>query len=513
MAHILMTALFLIGALLCHGVSSFPEAGPMTIKAATPEIINLLSTHQKSPTEVFAQAESLIISLRSAPSCHQAATVDLIDSCHSLGQGYDSTMTKDVEKMLDATRNEYAVKLAACELNSAQASVPKQCARFTPSIEACKDSDWFKSTKGSVQPRQTNDGTCYPHYSLTHVQRCITALSDKAQTWTSYSNARQNAMVVCHASREAIDRETLIHTFKSMVKSTGDLVAASDNAIKRQEEAAVAAEKWLIKLQDEVLRKTRDYDIEVNEMFKRVKAHVAGLHGDLGKTVSSLEAFQGDVTQGRTYMDNLNAQFLSFITRLSESQDLAADQKHHMQIVTEHAKRIAKLMQKMPMEELDQLRGGLATASQMTDHIVQMSSFHIAQIKNETQQMTILANTSAHARENVESIKNNISDFMNLFNSMREFGSELFFLSTLMFMHYISKWFLEEKTRDTFFQLFALPWIIRVFWPLLPRAFLTETLLPHIYAILSAFTVVVIVAVASVVGYRRSKASPISPQV
>lgn len=144
--------------------------------------------------------------MESAPICNRLAALDLINNCKSLEQSSD-TVNPESEVILDEVKSEYAARLAVCELLGAKAHVPRECDILVPSVQACgkgRSSSFFsRQKKDSVEEKY-----CYPGTTYAQLERCLRALESRSQSWTSYSNARQNAVVMCHASRDAIDRGT-----------------------------------------------------------------------------------------------------------------------------------------------------------------------------------------------------------------------------------------------------------------------------------------------------------------
>lgn len=59
--------------------------------------------------------------------------------------------------------------------------------------------------------------------------QCLRALESRPQWWTSYSNSRQNAMVICQAARIETEREELLDLHRSIVESSTKL----DDGLRR----------------------------------------------------------------------------------------------------------------------------------------------------------------------------------------------------------------------------------------------------------------------------------------
>lgn len=122
--------------------------------------------------------------MQRSPSCHRLATSVLLKSCQSIDSAKD-----DVEVSIEDTRSIYAAKLAVCEIQSADTDVPPSCQTLT----STRKTGLFK--KAGAQP-----------VTKSHLSHCLQALETRPQWWTSYSNNRQNAVVICQAARADIER-------------------------------------------------------------------------------------------------------------------------------------------------------------------------------------------------------------------------------------------------------------------------------------------------------------------
>jgi hypothetical protein len=155
--------------------------------------------------EVYMRAVNILESMETAPSCHRIATLTLINSCQSLER------STAAEIALTEVREEYATRLAMCELMSAKVTVPSQCSRFIPQDGGCRRKRSFAFWDSTHSDEATNsiDKICYREVNPTQVKQCLGTLHAKPQWWTSYSNALQNVVVVCQASRSAIEKGEL----------------------------------------------------------------------------------------------------------------------------------------------------------------------------------------------------------------------------------------------------------------------------------------------------------------
>lgn len=176
-----------------------------------------------------------------SPSCNRLAALTLINSCQSLemsAKGSSNAKTKG-ELILDEVKSEYAVRLAVCELNGAKVNIPRECAVFIPSSYACGKFR-FRSLF-TRQESHSHDELCYPEAAGSQIIQCLRALESRPQSWTSYSNAKQNSVVMCQASRDAIERDEKLSLYRSLAEVTSDITSALAKSV--QEAKAQHAEQ------------------------------------------------------------------------------------------------------------------------------------------------------------------------------------------------------------------------------------------------------------------------------
>ncbi|KAF2418265.1 hypothetical protein EJ08DRAFT_65038 [Tothia fuscella] len=230
--HHSLALMFLLASFTTANVHRSPS---MVVYSTSIDTLDKQLTHsllegQIHQPEVYSRAVNILTGLESAPSCHRVATLTLINSCQSLER---STAT---EVALYETREEYATKLAMCELDGAKATISSHCTDFVPSEKACrkqKSGGFFSRSRQVVDDVQGK--VCYPEVTRRHVKSCVTALQSKPQWWTSYSNALQNVVVVCQASRSAIEKDKILEQFKKAAAVGSDVTEAlADSYAKSQ---------------------------------------------------------------------------------------------------------------------------------------------------------------------------------------------------------------------------------------------------------------------------------------
>ena len=122
--------------------------------------------------------------MQGSPSCNRLAASTLLDSCHTVDGS-----AQNAEDSLEDMRSVYAAQLAICEIVSAGSAVPQIC----KSLDVSPGTN-IHQTSGFTSIRKDQLGLC------------LQSLESKPQWWTSYSNSKQNAMVMCQAARVDIEK-------------------------------------------------------------------------------------------------------------------------------------------------------------------------------------------------------------------------------------------------------------------------------------------------------------------
>lgn len=148
------------------------------------DLTALIRPEPVDQTGIYTNALQLLSSLQGSPSCNRIATSTLLDSCHSLDGS-----KKNAEESLENVRSVYAAQLAICEIVSAGSAVP----------QACKSLDFSPNTN-------IHQMSGFNTIRRDQLGLCLQSLESKPQWWTSYSNSKQNAMVMCQAARVDIEK-------------------------------------------------------------------------------------------------------------------------------------------------------------------------------------------------------------------------------------------------------------------------------------------------------------------
>lgn len=187
------------------------------------------SSHDFPPSHV---AELLRI-MNNKPACHKVATHQLITFCKSIKE--DTTNPRPSVEALEATKSIFAARLAICELREASASIPSQCKPlFSISLDI---------SDGSTRNPLRLSSSAAEQVSSADLRACLRALEARPQSWTSYSNGRQDAALICDASRADIKKEEALELFSLLTTLGFELSQAIVDALQRatsQQEAQIA---------------------------------------------------------------------------------------------------------------------------------------------------------------------------------------------------------------------------------------------------------------------------------
>ena len=133
---------------------------------------------------IYSHALQLLAAMEGSPSCNRVAASTLLDSCHSI----DGSL-RDAETSFEDAKSIYAAQLAMCEIVSAESSIPHSCQSLVPVLDS--------KERKPVSQKSIRKG---------QLSQCLQSLESRPQWWTSYSNSRQNAVVMCQAARVDIEK-------------------------------------------------------------------------------------------------------------------------------------------------------------------------------------------------------------------------------------------------------------------------------------------------------------------
>ncbi|KAI9886088.1 MAG: hypothetical protein M1823_002106 [Watsoniomyces obsoletus] len=206
---------------------------PTTTPGSAAELMSLMTAPAHEEAEFYTKAIALIKSKEKAPSCVHKATMVLLQSCRDIDESSDngSGSTEDYEATMESIKSTYAARLAVCELLEAGADVPAQCSTVMPPKSRKASSSYSGMFFGKRVSDHAGDEK---HNAANHaLGHCLKSLESRPQWWTSYSNSRQNAVMMCQAARSQIERDEMLQVHKSMTQLIRDMAATLSKVMKR----------------------------------------------------------------------------------------------------------------------------------------------------------------------------------------------------------------------------------------------------------------------------------------
>lgn len=249
----------------------------------SPDLVNLIRSRTSQHDSVFSNAVQLLESMKSSPSCSRIAAMKLLTSCQDLSNS-ESDGASEIMKTLDRVKSIYAARLALCELSGAGASIPKSCS----SIQIAPDKRYNES---SVDVIDTIN-----EYPTTMIEGCLSGLESKPQWWTSYSNSRQNAIVICQAARIEIEKEELLNLHQSLTKNTANLNSALRDAAAENVQHKAFMET-VYELRSQLTMELQEDRSRLKSIFADIIQDFEGIMGSsISKVLSLLRNVETDST-------------------------------------------------------------------------------------------------------------------------------------------------------------------------------------------------------------------------
>lgn len=333
--------------------------------------------------------------LHSAPSCTQVAVKDLVADCKMLDNPSKFAQNHP-DLYLDDVQNEFAIKLAICEISGAQGDrrAPAKCHGFLPTTKACSKPSW--PVWGMWSERAVPDDVpCYPKTTSRDRDQCFGTLRSSSQYWTSYSNAHIRAMNVCHISRVTIEKQMALQVHKNLTQIVSHVVSSVHDAASE------------LKVMDDQRRSIfREHLENIQQSMKEFMS--------FSKNVQSQSQMQFDETAKGLHNIRANLEQQALDDYNSHKDRFEA----HMGAVVE---RIDKTLENAQTNAIARLTSKLKSFALNVTH---SWSQHINQYDSQLQdyhEKTQLAMQAQHklCSQGIDSMRNEIDQVRNEFNDLR----------------------------------------------------------------------------------------------
>lgn len=285
-----------------HKIATFPARLTSLTDGGTHGMISQPVTEIPLP-ESIEQVLSIIRTVEKLPLCPKIATAALVHSC----SGMEESSSTNIDHLFEQSKTVYAARLAVCELQDAFNPVPNECLSFVPTRENTRKQSiygWLRAD-GPTEPI-----TRFQDYEVVtekNIQQCLTALGTKAQWWTSYSNNRQTAVVMCHAMSASVKKGKFIHRVLSLQQSL-NIITDETLAMYR------VLTEVNSKATDALLRSTELFEQSEND-FDQIRKSMQSFHKAL---VSDFEGMTDAVAQFWTALDNKVGQIANDLDNIDQ---------------------------------------------------------------------------------------------------------------------------------------------------------------------------------------------------
>lgn len=256
-------------------------------RSYTNNITDLLNLRYANDEAAQARVITLVDSLNEQPACHQGAAVQLITSCQSVKQ--ETINRKLSSEKLEQMKSIYAARLANCEQRQTGAADPLACSPIMAfsSVVHNDPSSELPKTSGRMSME---------HISDAELTACVETLNSTPQSWTSYSNGRQQAESICDVSRTDVKIQEVINTVGIVVADMAKLHQGMINDIDLTALRQEAEKAWLVAFQQAREAELEDSSkaIQSNKiMFRKWMGDIREEFGDVAR--DSMQA-ASDVT-------------------------------------------------------------------------------------------------------------------------------------------------------------------------------------------------------------------------
>ncbi|KAL4922442.1 hypothetical protein BDW62DRAFT_197116 [Aspergillus aurantiobrunneus] len=321
------------------------------------DLISFLNSKTQKYDELFTKALTLLESIKSSPSCNRIAATKLVTSCQSIGRTPDTPGDSHTYLALENFRSLYAVRLAICELNGAGISIPPPCHPVNV-LPPPRKGIFGRHTKNS--PTTSDCDTV----SKKELEPCLKSLESRPQWWTSYSNSRQNAIVICQASRSEIDKEDTLDTYNTILQSSTKLSVGLQEALRMAAEESAKSRAFV--QATEVLRNQtlRDMEKSTSSLFVRLSHDLESHFGSFTEAISSaLKIFHNGFLSLEKDMQNLSSEasfarhMLRYIHEESRlrSEQIALTQQQNAETQEELALALQSKLQSIVEDDITKL--------------------------------------------------------------------------------------------------------------------------------------------------------------
>ncbi|KAI4272641.1 MAG: hypothetical protein L6R35_006471 [Caloplaca aegaea] len=303
---------------------------------------------------------------------------------HSYPTGAQSSIDgspSEAEESQEDLKSIYAAQLAICEIKDAGSKPPATCDHFLPD----------KNFELSRKLAQTSDENGSMASALRRkLGLCLQSLESRPQHWTSYSNNRQNAVVMCQAARIHLDKgislqpanattyeltipDNLIKLHESMVDAAsgantalGRAVTAANEALIRQEEYSVQVKRLHQQVIRDLEASKADTQSYLGNMLRKVGSAIQSMTEQLSDKLKDIGSDASDVKEALRSSTSEAEKLKTTIGRVFQqavegSAELAATHAKHWEATSSSTVELRDSLQNLREQEVNSLLGAFGS--------------------------------------------------------------------------------------------------------------------------------------------------------
>ncbi|KAF2149553.1 hypothetical protein K461DRAFT_48432 [Myriangium duriaei CBS 260.36] len=280
-----------------------------------------LNNHDSVTKVAVKNVLDVVNLVQDLPPCNKIATSLLMHTCVS-SPGSNANAMESLSTV-------YGTRLAVCELYNAGADIPAACTKFVPS----QDMLGKLTAKGFIR----NGGLTDPQFSY-HAydantaaasQKCTKALYNKPQTWTSFSNSRQNSLAICQAMRVEIDKDELVSILAEVKRQSDEFSQTSHSSLE------------ILRQLHEFAKQTHEQYLESQTIISDTSISLANALNVTNNDVVDLVSF---LTEASVAMYNLNNDVQSSLVLVAgQIHNLSGDLVEAQQAMAEFGEELGYL--------------------------------------------------------------------------------------------------------------------------------------------------------------------------
>lgn len=231
----------------------------------------------------------VVDALAQQSTCHQTAAAHLLLTCKAIGADMDKD---DGEReLLERAKSVYAVRVAVCETGEGRAAVPSACTSILD-IPQRLDHEIDVVSSKTLAP-------------------CLGALMGEHYYWTSYSNNRQDANILCRATTLESTRLEALHSYQKLAELLPEFHATLGSTrsqwlgfLKQQQEEVLQVSQLQRKNREELQAQHQSELGSFRDVMQVARKGLLDVSQDLKRAVANADT---DVSQTREVRDLRNS--------------------------------------------------------------------------------------------------------------------------------------------------------------------------------------------------------------